>query len=163
MGSQTSNDQDCTPSAGSIRSLSLKRSCATAIMERAVERVALNYALNAGSIDPPSKRQHVPGLRSNHQVLFVNCAFHAARLIRPFEMTFDHRPLLLKIQVLRGCCSVRILAVQSPFAGHIRRLLLRGRLLPKRRAYHRGHQSKTKQENRIKIPPHSILRSSDSL
>jgi len=105
------------PSALSIRSLPLERSRATAIVEGAVERIALN----AGPIDPPSKCQHVPGLRSNHKVLFIDRAFHTARLIRSFEMTFDHKSLLLKFQVLRGGCSVRILAVQSPLAGNYNR------------------------------------------
>jgi hypothetical protein len=78
-----------------IRSLSLERSRATAIVEGAVERVALNHALNPGSIDPPSKGQHVPRFGSNYEVLFSDCAFDTTRLIRSFEMTFDHRPLLL--------------------------------------------------------------------
>src|ERR1700691_1260481 len=120
----------------SIRSLPLERSRAPAIVEGAVERIALNHALNAGSLNPPPKRQHVPGLRSNHEVLFIDRAFDAAGLVRSFEMTFDHRPLLLKVQVLGGGCSVRILAVQGPLAGNIGGQLLCGWLLRKRRTRH---------------------------
>ena len=85
-----------------IRSLTLERSRAATIVEGAIEGIALNRARNAGSIDPASKREHVSGLRSHHEVLFIDRAFHTARLIRPFEMTCDHRPLLLKVQILRG-------------------------------------------------------------
>lgn len=86
----------------SIRSLSLERSRATSIVEGAVERCALNHALNPGSIHPASKSQHVSGLGSNHEVLFINRAFHTAGLIRPFEVAGDGRPFLLQVQVLRG-------------------------------------------------------------
>jgi CubicO group peptidase (beta-lactamase class C family) len=86
-------------------------------MESAVVRCALNHALNPGPIHPASKGQHVSGLGSNHEVLFIDRAFHTAGLIRPFEVTGDGRPFLLQVKVLRGGCSVRILAVQDPLAG----------------------------------------------
>jgi hypothetical protein len=129
LGARVSPGFHFTAVCPSIRSLSLERSGATTIVEGAIEDIALNDAIDAGSIDPASKRQHVPGLRSNHEVLFIDRALHTAGLIRSFKMTRDHRPLLLKFQVLRGGGSVRILAVQGPFAGNIRRQLLCGRLL----------------------------------
>jgi hypothetical protein len=142
----------------SIRSLPLERSRATSTMEGAVERCALNHALNPGSVHPPSKCQHVSGLGSNHEMLFIDRAFHTAGLIRPFEVAGDGRPFLLQVQVLRGGCSIRILAVQDPLAGNTGRLLLWRWLLCERRTA--CHQPKTNIQNRIPIPLH---KSSDPL
>jgi hypothetical protein len=58
-------------------------------MEGAIERGALDHALNSGSLDPASKGQHVSGLGSDYQVLIRNRAFHAAGLVGPFEVTFN--------------------------------------------------------------------------
>jgi hypothetical protein len=62
-------------------------------VEGAIERVALNHALNAGSLDPPSKRQYVPGLRSHHQVLFIDQP-------APHQPT-QHALALLQLRLLR--------------------------------------------------------------
>ena len=70
-------------------------------MERTIERIALNHSFHTRPIDPPAKRQNIARLRTNHEMLIVDCAFHSTRLIRPFEMAADHTSLLLKIKVLR--------------------------------------------------------------
>lgn len=142
----------------SIRSLPLERSRPTSIMESAVERCALNHALNPGSIHSASKGQHVSGLGSNYEVLLIDRALHTAGLIRPFEVTADGRPFLLQVQVLRGGCSIRILAVQDPLTGNTGRQLLWRWLLRERcTAY---HQAKTNKQKRIPIRLH---KSSDPL
>ena len=52
-----------------IRSLPLERSRAASIMEGAIERGALNHALNSEPLDPASKGQDVAGLGSDYEVL----------------------------------------------------------------------------------------------
>jgi len=128
-------------------------------MKRAIERISLNHALNATSVDPSSKRQHLARLRTNHKVLFIDRALHAAGLIRPLEMTCNHSSFLLQIKILRRGRSVRILAVQSPVAPNIRRLLLRWRLLSQRSSPTHHHQSEDSQNKRIATSLHHILHS----
>jgi hypothetical protein len=69
-------------------------------MESTIERIALNHALNTRSINTPAKRQNIARLRTNHEMLVVDSAFHTTRLVRPFEVTSNHSPLLLKLKVL---------------------------------------------------------------
>jgi hypothetical protein len=69
-------------------------------MKSTIERIALNYSLNTRPIHSPAKRQNIARLRTNHEMLVVDSAFHATRLVRPFEMAANHCPLLLKLEVL---------------------------------------------------------------
>ncbi len=55
-------------------SLALERSCPAAVVEVANVGVALNYAIDAWSLDSAAKRQHVAGLGVDDEVLFVDCA-----------------------------------------------------------------------------------------
>lgn len=83
-----------------IRPNSLERSCPSPIMEGAIERVALNYAVNSRSVDPPAKRQNTASLGTNDEMLIIDGALHAAGLVGPFEMAGNDTPLLAKIEEL---------------------------------------------------------------
>jgi hypothetical protein len=70
-------------------------------MEGAIVGVALNDALDAGSLDAPAKGQDVAGFGANDEVLIVDGAFYAAGLIRAFEVAGDRGAILLEVEVLR--------------------------------------------------------------
>jgi hypothetical protein len=122
-------------------------------MERAIVRIALNHALNPRSLNPASKCQHIASLRTHHQVLHIDRALHSTRLIRPFEVAFDRSSLLLQLKVLRRSRSVWILAIQSPLARNIRRLLLWRRLLRQGDRSRQKHQTNPKYK---KLPVESL-------
>ena len=126
-------------------------------MEVAVVGIALNHAFNSRPIDPAAKRQNIASLCSNHQMLVVNRAFHAPRLVRPLEMPGDHIPLLLQFKKLRRGASVRVFAVQSPLTRDVGRQMLRWRLLREQKTTAEDHQSKTKHQNPQAISLHYVL------
>jgi hypothetical protein len=113
----------------SIRPNPLKRSCPTPIVKRPVVRIGPNHSSLARPIRPPAKRQNISRLRPHHQMLNIDRPLHPARLIRPLEVPFDRSAFLLQFKVLRRSRPIRILAIQSPVARNIRRLLLCRRLL----------------------------------
>jgi hypothetical protein len=126
-------------------------------MEVAIEGVALNHAFDTRPIHPPAKRQDIARFGSNHKMLIVDCAFDAARLVRPLEVARDHIPLLLEFKKLRRGASIRILAVQSPLTRDAGRLLLRRRLLREQKTTAKNHQSKTKYQNPQAVSLHHVL------
>ena len=87
---------------GLIRPNPLERSRPSPIVKGTVERIALNHAFNTRSIDTAAEGQNIARLRTNHEMLVVDCTFHATRLIRSFEVAGNHSPLLLKVEIFRG-------------------------------------------------------------
>jgi hypothetical protein len=71
-------------------------------VEGAGEGVSLNYALNAGAVDPASKGEDVASFGSDYEVLLIDGAFYSAGLIRAFEVAGDHGSFLLKLEVFGG-------------------------------------------------------------
>jgi len=85
----------------SVRSHSLKRSRPPAIVKCPIKRIPLHHAVDTRPINPPTKHQHVARLRLHHEMLHIDRALHATRLIRPLEMARNHSPILLQVEILR--------------------------------------------------------------
>jgi hypothetical protein len=129
----------------SVRSLPLKRSRPSAVVKRSIERISLHHTIDPRPIHASTKHQNDTRLCLHHKMLHIDCAFHAARLVRSLEMTGNHSSLLLQLKIFCRSRSVGIFAVQSPVAGSICGLLLCRRLLsPHESGIHR-HQDETNQ------------------
>jgi hypothetical protein len=69
-------------------------------MKSAIERIPLNHTVYTRPVYTPAKRQNTARLGANHKMLVIDSAFHAARLIRPFEMAGNHAAVLPEIKEL---------------------------------------------------------------
>jgi hypothetical protein len=126
-------------------------------MEGAIKGVALNHAFDTRPIHPPAKCQDIARLRSNHQMLVVDRAFDAARLVRSLEVAANHTSLLLQFKKLRRGAPVWIFAIQSPLTRDVSRLLFSRRLLPNGKAASEDHQSKAKHQTPQATSLHHVL------
>src|ERR1700742_206945 len=112
-----------------LRALALKRSRPSTIVECSVEGAALNDSTNSRSVDSAAKDQNVAGFGTNDEMLLVDRTFDPSGLIGTLEVPFDSGAFLLEIEVFRRRASVRVVAIERPFTGDVRRQPLRWSLL----------------------------------
>jgi hypothetical protein len=80
-------------------------------MEGSVERISLHNSVHSRPINSSPKDKHSPRFGFDDEVLLVDGTLNSSGLIWTLKVPFDGRALLLKVEVLRGCSPVRIVAI----------------------------------------------------